>query len=216
MVSLLKTFGKGILYVIGFPFFIVALLIFGVVGIFLFIFQLFKSIIFFFTGQKFFPELPEDKELRLKREAAFMAANGAPVSDEQNSDQYPMDNTTNSVPPTIEPIHFDAEPEARYVPPVMPAQPAEQVEPEPPVYEEPAKPYQSVEKACFEDKEEDTLSSLTRDEEVETTIETAEPRVQQVEEEEELEEYVPKGSTYVEEVEEADTNHGVDIDDDVR
>ena len=68
MVSLLKTFGKGILYVIGFPFFLAALLLFGVIGLFAFLFQLIKSIIYFFTGQKFFPELPEDKQLRLMRE----------------------------------------------------------------------------------------------------------------------------------------------------
>ena len=70
MISLLKTFGKGLLYVIGAPFFIEALLLFGVIGLFAFIFQIVKSIIYFFTGQKFFPELPEDKKLRLMREAA--------------------------------------------------------------------------------------------------------------------------------------------------
>ena len=68
MVSLLKTFGRGILYVLGLPFFILALLIFAVIGLFAFLFQAIKSIIFFFTGQRFFPELPEDKELRLLKE----------------------------------------------------------------------------------------------------------------------------------------------------
>jgi len=66
MVGLLKAFGKGILYVLGFPFFLVALILFAVFGLGAFIFQLIRSIIFFFTGQKFFPELPEDKALRLK------------------------------------------------------------------------------------------------------------------------------------------------------
>lgn len=66
MVGLLKAFGKGILYVLGFPFFLVALALFAVFGLGAFIFQLIRSIIFFFTGQKFFPELPEDKALRLK------------------------------------------------------------------------------------------------------------------------------------------------------
>ena len=64
MIDLLKAFGRGILYVVLFPFFLVALAIFAVIGLLAFIFQLFKSIIFFFTGQKFFPELPEDRELR--------------------------------------------------------------------------------------------------------------------------------------------------------
>ena len=70
MVDLLKAFGRGILYVLAFPFFIVVLAVFAVIGFIAFIFQLIKSVIFFFTGQKFFPELPEDKQLRLMREEA--------------------------------------------------------------------------------------------------------------------------------------------------
>ena len=219
MVSLLKMFGKGILYVIGFPFFIVALLIFGVVGIFLFIFQLFKSIIYFFTGQKFFPELPEDKELRLKREAAFMAANGAPVPEDQIFDQDTMDDTINSVPPTIETAYFDNEPPAPEVPPFTPVPPTEQVEQEPPVFGEPSNSFDDVEEAqedIYEEQEEESLSELSREEEIETTIETAAPAPQPVEEEEELEEYVPKGTNYIEDIEEEDTHNGVDIDYDVR
>ena len=78
MVDLLKAFGRGIIYVICFPFFIVALAIFAVIGLLAFIFQLIKSIIFFYTGQKFFPELPEDKELRLMQEAEEARRNPQP------------------------------------------------------------------------------------------------------------------------------------------
>ena len=74
MIKLLKTFGRGILYVIGFPFFVVTLLIFAVIGVFLFLYQIVKSIIDFFSGRKFFPELPEDRELRMKMEAAEAAS----------------------------------------------------------------------------------------------------------------------------------------------
>ena len=81
MISLLKTFGKGILYVIGAPFFVLALALFGVIGLGAFIFQIIKSIIYFFTGQSFFPELPEDKKLRLMQEAARMEAEEAKNSD---------------------------------------------------------------------------------------------------------------------------------------
>lgn len=70
MVDLIKAFGRGILYVFAFPFFVLALALFGAYGLLAFIFQIFKSIIYFFTGQKFFPELPEDKQLRLMHEAA--------------------------------------------------------------------------------------------------------------------------------------------------
>ena len=70
MIDLLKAFGRGVLYIILFPFFVLAIAIFAIIGLFAFIFQLVKSIIFFFTGRKFFPELPEDRELRLMFEAA--------------------------------------------------------------------------------------------------------------------------------------------------
>ena len=83
MVDLLKAFGRGIIYVICFPFFIVALAIFAVIGLLAFIFQLIKSIIFFFTGQKFFPELPEDKELRLMQEAEEARRNPQPQTQAQ-------------------------------------------------------------------------------------------------------------------------------------
>ena len=83
MVDLLKAFGRGVLYIILFPFFLVILAIFAVIGLLAFVFQLFKSIFFFFTGQKFFPELPEDKELRLKLEAEEALKNPQPAPQTQ-------------------------------------------------------------------------------------------------------------------------------------
>ena len=87
MVDLLKAFGRGILYILCFPFFLVALAIFAVIGLLAFIFQLIKSIIYFFTGQKFFPELPEDKELRLMREAEQARNNPQPQPSVNNQSQ---------------------------------------------------------------------------------------------------------------------------------
>lgn len=78
MVELLKNFGKGILYVIGFPFFLVALIFFAALGLLAFIFQVVKSILFFFTGQKFFPDLPEDKMLKAMKAAKNEKLIGAP------------------------------------------------------------------------------------------------------------------------------------------
>ena len=123
MIGLLKMFGKGILYVIGFPFFVLALLLFGVVGIFLFIFQLVKSIFYFFTGRKFFPELPEDKELRLlKEKAAAKAEEGeeeSPISEAPNpaqpvnhQDSTPVPRPVyTETPVTREPLQRQEEPE---------------------------------------------------------------------------------------------------------
>ena len=64
MVNLLKSFGKGILYVIGLPFFLLALLLYGIYGIFLFLFMLLKGIILFFTGRSLFEDLPEDRKAK--------------------------------------------------------------------------------------------------------------------------------------------------------
>lgn len=228
MVNLLKTFGKGILYIIGFPFFVVALLIFGVIGIFLFIFHLIKSIIYFFTGQKFFPELPEDKQLRLKQEAAYAAAHPENTIIEQ--DQMVQDNIES---PMIEQVAFSEEPayekpiyqEPKYrplyeeplynEPKLEEPLPKQEPEVEEPKVEEKAP---LLEEATFEQEEndEDVLSELTRDEpehSIDTSIEEKEEPV----DDEPLEEYVPRGSTYLDDVEEDDASTGgVDIDYDVR
>ena len=228
MVNLLKTFGKGILYIIGFPFFVVALLIFGVIGIFLFIFHLIKSIIYFFTGQKFFPELPEDKQLRLKQEAAYAAAHPENTIIEQ--DPMVQENIES---PMIEQVAFSEEPayekpiyqEPKYRPlyeePLYNEPKLEETLPkQEPEIEEPKVEEEAplLEEATFEQEEndEDVLSELTRDEpehSIDTSIEEKEEPV----DDEPLEEYVPRGSTYLDDVEEDDASTGgVDIDYDVR
>ena len=104
MISLLKMFGKGILYVIGFPFFVAVLLLFGVIGIFLFLFQLIKSIFYFFTGRKFFPELPEDKELRLLKEKAAAANGQSPISEAPGEQQVNPTPVITPMPAVEEPV----------------------------------------------------------------------------------------------------------------
>jgi len=134
MVDLLKAFGRGILYVILCPFFLIVLALFAVIGLLAFIFQLFKSIFYFFTGQKFFPELPEDKELRLKREAEEAARNPQPQPAPQAA---PIQNQQSNL--IFEEVYdenaFLEEPE---VAPIV--KPAPQPEP------------QSVEQACFQEE----------------------------------------------------------------
>ena len=192
MVNLLKTFGKGILYVIGLPFFIIALVIFGAIGLFAFVFQLIKSIFYFFTGQKFFPELPEDKELRLKMEMA--------------NNPYPNVNNQSNNPVFQEEPVFEEEPLARNesVAPQPVASPIEEAcfkdESLTPVFEEP-----EVEEN-IEQQEESFDDPLVNIEE--KTLETAEPKE---EVEEELETYVPNRSSY-KEVEEDANDNGVKID----
>ena len=214
MVSLIKTFGKGILYVIGLPFFLLALLLFAVIGIFLFLFQIIRSVIYFFTGQKFFPELEEDKQLRLLKEKAA----GTNEEEEEVEEQSSSLNEDSIIMP---------------LPPVIQKQPEEVEEQKP-----------SIEEACFveaedlaqekdnnEEDEDVLMESLVREqlaqeeakmeepfiEIKEETLETSEPKEEETVVEEELEEYVPKSSSYFEDIDEEDTNdNGVDIDYDVR
>ena len=206
MIGLLKAFGKGLLYVIGFPFFLLALLVFAVIGLLLFIYQIIRSIIYFFTGQKFFPELPEDKELRLRKEAANSA--------NEIIDQ-PIEEHQDIVVSLIEERPIVSEPEGNSFETVEEAcfndAPLKQEEPE--------------------EEEEDVLTSLTRDEPAkqetieeeiieednsfeemkEETLKTAEDELT-IAEEEELEEYIPKGSSITTDIDEEDTSNGVDID----
>ena len=216
MVSLLKTFGKGLLYVIGMPFFLVTLAIFGVVGLLAFIFQIFKSIIFFFTGQKFFPELEEDKELRMKLEKEKAPA------------QSPVETPVE--PQRVEPDIII--PLKEEVPPVKQEEPIIKEEKAPveetPIEKEKEEP--SIESICFDYQEEEKapveetiipepkkeevdstspLTDLLNDGPVETELKTSENVVE--EEPEELETYVPRSSNYSDNVDDEDTDIGVDI-----
>ena len=213
MASLLKTFGKGILYVLGLPFFILALLIFGVLGIFAFLFQFFKSIIFFFTGQKFFPELPEDKELRLLKAGASPSIEPEPQREQD----------------IIMPYQKEAEPE-----PVFELAP-EEPEPEPvattiedacfkPSFEvepEEQEPEEVIEEEIHEEGLNDLLDDEPEEDPFETNIpmgdeehtilETAEKKESEEELVEELETYVPRSSNYADDFDDEDTDTGVDI-----
>ena len=214
MISLLKTFGKGILYVIGAPFFVLALALFGVIGLGAFIFQIIKSIIYFFTGQTFFPELAEDKKLRLMREAAKQEKEEQKTSD------------------VFSPLYQEPKVGSEYE-----KQMAEQEEtifmqreaptpvPQPVPTPTPA-PAHSIEDAVFEDtssledfieQEEDDIPEAPAQEEVveeqHTVLETNETPKEEEEDFEVLDTYVPRSSTYsaADDDEDNDTDSGVDI-----
>ena len=64
MMAVLKNVGKGILYIIGLPFFLIVLVGTALMGIFLLAFMFFKSIILFFTGRSLDDDLPEDIKVK--------------------------------------------------------------------------------------------------------------------------------------------------------
>ena len=218
MLGLLKTFGKGILYVIGLPFFLVALVLFAVFGILAFIFQIIKSIIVFFTGRKFFPELPEDKELRLLKEAANQHASQEPV------EQQSVDNSQSIITPLVEEEIIQEEPVAKPAPSIEETVFIESEEEtisdnkkdDP---EDPEGGDHVFERLIEEEPEEEIIEEETEtEEEAEPTVlETAETNDEE-DLVEELETYVPRSSNYDNQIEDddEDTDSGVDIDYDVR
>ena len=213
MVSLLRTFGKGILYVLGLPFFILALLIFGVLGIFAFLFQFFKSIIFFFTGQKFFPELPEDKELRLLKAGASPSIEPEPQREQDIIMPYQEEAEPE---PVFEPAPEEPEPEPvattiedACFKPSFEVEPEEQ-EPEEVIEEEIHE--EGLNDLLDDEPEEDPFeTNIPMGDEEHTILETAENKESEEELVEELETYVPRSSNYADDFDEEDTDTGVDI-----
>ena len=213
MASLLKTFGKGILYVLGLPFFILALLIFGVLGIFAFLFQFFKSIIFFFTGQKFFPELPEDKELRLLKAGASPSIEPEPQREQDIIMPYQEEAEPE---PVFEPAPEEPEPEPvattiedACFKPSFEVEPEEQ-EPEEVIEEEIHE--EGLNDLLDDEPEEDPFeTNIPMGDEEHTILETAEKKESEEELVEELETYVPRSSNYADDFDDEDTDTGVDI-----
>lgn len=225
MVDLLKAFGRGIIYVLCFPFFVVALAIFAVIGLLAFLFQLIKSIIFFFTGQKFFPELPEDKELRLMQEAEEAKRNpqpqpqtqqpvNAPVQggllfeetyDENDFLEEPAPETApQPQPTTIEEAVFLEEPKAAPLPASNPEPAPEQAPVSQPQAQQMNRPEPEPSQGLLHEDDDDSLGEF---------LDPFDAEKEQAEEEE-LEIYQPKGTNddiYQIDDEEEDTDSGVNI-----
>ena len=209
MISLLKTFGKGILYVIGAPFFVVALALFGVIGLGAFIFQIIKSIIYFFTGQKFFPELAEDKKLRLMQEAA-----------RQEKEENDPSNVFSPMyqEPSVE-SEYDKLPEVEEKPaPIFMQREAPAPAPAPTIEDTVFEDTSSLED--FVDEQEEINDAPLEEEQEEikeeehTVLETKNEPEEEEEEFEELETYVPRSSNYSatsDDDDDNDTDSGVDI-----
>lgn len=230
MVSLLKTFGRGILYVLGLPFFILALLIFAVIGLFAFLFQAIKSIIFFFTGQRFFPELPEDKELRLlkeKQNAPIEADKDIitpyhEIKDMEEPQENLMSNLTRENAPEVTPTPTPTPAPAASVEeacfkPSFETEVKEEVEEEPVIEEDVHE--EVILNDFIEDEQpeiEEVHQNITMGDEEHTILETAEEKESEEDLVEELETYVPRSSNYSAADEDEDIDTGVDIDYNVR
>jgi len=64
MESLFKSVGKGLLYLLVLPFFLLVISGYAIAGLIVFIYLFFKSIVLFFMGRSLDIELPEDKKAK--------------------------------------------------------------------------------------------------------------------------------------------------------
>ena len=185
--SVLKTIGKGLLYIIGLPFFILVLAVFAVFGLFVLVFMFIKSIVLFFTGRSLDDELPEDRRAREIKEGKVDRTTQTTTTDTATQ------QTT--VTPTPQPV-------------VTP-KPTKEVSIEEYVFEEPVKPQQTI-------KTEDPVVQEVVEEEpiIEEEPIKEEPVIEEDTHVEEIGTYNPttKSSRFIDDVEEEDTDDdGIDI-----
>jgi hypothetical protein len=64
MSAFFKSFGKGILYLLTLPVVLVVLIFYAIVGVFVFLFLMVKSIILFFRAKTIFNDFPEDIKVK--------------------------------------------------------------------------------------------------------------------------------------------------------
>lgn len=150
MVALLKNVGKGILYIIGLPFFLIVLALTAVMGILLLVFMFLKSIILFFTGRSLDDDLPEDikvKEIKSGRSSSTTTATDEPIS---NGQEEPV------VQPFVAPQNTTTIEEAVFGHPNYEA-PAPEKPVEEPAFEEPEEEEEIIEDSPIE---EEPISSI--------------------------------------------------------
>ena len=95
MANFFKNIGKGVLYFFAFPGLLIAIAIYMVVGLFIFLFQLFKLVFLFFTGRNLFSDLPEDIELKAKLDTSKEEEKVEEEPKEENNQLslYPSDSS---------------------------------------------------------------------------------------------------------------------------
>ncbi len=110
MISFIKGILKGLFYVVFFPFGLLAICLYAVFGVFVFVYRLIKLAILFFTGRNLKNELPEDEEVKKILEGT----NEEEQSQEPALNLYPSDqemyNTNEYISPSFEESKIEEEP----------------------------------------------------------------------------------------------------------
>lgn len=162
MINFLKSFAKGILYLLVLPAIIVALAIYAVVALVMFIYLAIKGIVLFFTGRSLYDDLPEDIEAKKRLNPTPAAASPTPTTNTNTNDVIinttPIVETPNSNDPFYVPEYLKSQEEVEETPTMeepkeesqpLPEEPKteplnntiveEEYHIEPPVFEEPKK-----------------------------------------------------------------------------
>ena len=92
MKSVLKSIAKGAFYFLFFPFGLLAIALYAVFGLFVFVFQFIRLIVLFFTGRNLQSDLPEDIEAK-----AIMQGDRA-TTEEKQEEQSSTDNSLSLYP----------------------------------------------------------------------------------------------------------------------
>ena len=110
MISFIKGILKGLVYVVFLPFGLLAICLYAIFGVFVFIYRLIKLAILFFTGRNLKNELPEDEEVKKILEGK----NEEEQSQEPTLNLYPSDqemyNTNEYISPSFEESKIEEEP----------------------------------------------------------------------------------------------------------
>ena len=77
MGNFFKSLAKGLLYFLAFPGIIIAVSVYAVFGVFVFLYQFGKLIYLFFTGRTLFTDLEEDQQVKAIIEANKIDVNQA-------------------------------------------------------------------------------------------------------------------------------------------
>ena len=81
--GILKGIAKGLGYFLLFPILVIAISLYAVIGLFVFLFQVGKLIFLFFTGRNLFGDLPEDEEVKRLKKI------NAPKQEEESNNEDP-------------------------------------------------------------------------------------------------------------------------------
>ena len=205
MGNFFKNFGKGILYILAIPVLAVALVLYGVAAVFVFLFLAVKGLVLFFTGRSLYEDLPEDIEAKRRIEKEHYATgSGTTIVSTGSLIESVETESPNTDDPFYVPEYLKPAEEQEVESEPATEQQEEQVEQQP--VEEPPVIEQNTNQSIYE--------MLTNDEE--TPLPNPEPAPVEMEEEVITVEKQPQNSVILDineiEDEDEEEHSGIDID----